>query len=559
MSDPRSPRAIDELGELRRERLTRRAARLAWPCAAVIALMALGGPGLALPGTEPPARPAARPNVLLIVADDVGFSDLGSYGGEIRTAHLDRLAANGLRFTQFYNTARCWPTRAALMTGFYPQQVNMDPRQASFPGWVRLLPQVLRPLGYRSYHAGKWHVTHAPRVKADAGFDHSYLLEDHDRFFEPVLHFRDDQQLPATPPGSGYYATSAIADYTVRWLREHAAEHARRPFFAYVAFTAAHFPLQARSADIARYQDVYRQGWERVRARRHARQLQLGILRSALSPPDPHFRAPTYGIPDLLAQLGPGEVLYSLPWASLTAEQQEFQARKEAIHAAMIDRMDRAIGRILDQLRSTGALDDTIVFFLSDNGASAEMAVRGDGHDPTAEPGSPASFLCLGPGGSTVSNTPFRGHKIWTHEGGISTPLIVHWPAGIAARGELRRDVGHVVDLMPTILELAGGRGDTWPAAGAPPRPGHSLVPAFARSGAVRRDYAFFHHQGHRALRVGDWKIVSSPGSPWELYDLARDRSELEDLAARKPDLVERLALRWSRLEETFRRQAEGD
>jgi arylsulfatase len=556
MSDPMPSRGIDELGELRPKRATLRAARLACSLAAVLAL---GGPGRALASAEPPARPAARPNVLLIVADDVGFSDLGSYGGEIRTAHLDRLAANGLRFTQFYNTARCWPTRAALMTGFYPQQVNMDPRQGSFPGWVRLLPQVLKPLGYRSYHAGKWHVSHAPRVKADAGFDHSYQLEDHDRFFEPTLHFLDDRQLPATPPGSGYYATSAITDYTVRWLREHASEHARKPFFAYVAFTAAHFPLQARSADIARYQDTYRKGWEHVRTRRHARQLQLGILRSALSPPDPHFRAPTYDTPDLVAQLGSGEVLYSLPWASLTEEQKDFQARKEAIHAAMIDRMDRAIGRILDQLRSTGTLDNTIVFFLSDNGASAEMLVRGDGHDPTAEPGSAGSFLCLGPGGSTVSNTPFRGHKIWTHEGGISTPLIVHWPAGIAARGELRRDVGHVVDLMPTILELAGGRGDTWPAAGAPAPPGQSLVRAFARSGALRRDYVFFHHQGHRALRVGDWKIVSSPGSPWELYDLSRDRSELQDQATRKPDLVERMALRWSRLEEAFRRQAGGD
>ncbi len=531
-----------------------RAARLTLPLAA---LLALGAPGGAQEAGEAATRPA-RPNVLLIVADDVGFSDLASYGGEIQTPNLDTLAANGLRFTQFYNTSRCWPTRAALMTGFYPQQVNMDPRQGSFPPWVRLLPSLLRPFGYRSYHAGKWHVTHAPRVKADGGFDHSYLLEDHDRFFSPLSHFLDDEPLPATPEGSGYYSTVAITNHAVRWLREHAAQHAKRPFFAYVAYTAAHFPLQALSADIARYEDLYRQGWEQTRARRHARLRQRGIVSCALSPPDPNFRAPTYGTPLLLETLGPGEVLHSLPWAALTAEQQEFQARKEAIHAAMIHRMDRAIGRILDELRKLGALNNTIVFFLSDNGASAEMLLRGDGHDPLAEPGSAASFLCLGPGGSTVSNTPFRGHKIWTHEGGISTPLIVHWPAGIAARGELRREVGHVVDLVPTLLELAGDRGGSWPAAGAPPPPGRSLVPAFARSGAVRRPYVFFHHEGHRALRVGDWKIVASPGGAWELYNLARDRSELQDLAGQKPDLVERLALRWSRLEARFREEAES-
>jgi arylsulfatase A-like enzyme len=524
----------------------------------LVAGLALAASGAAPALGAEAAGARARPNVLLIVADDLGFSDLGSYGAEIRTPNLDRLAADGLRFTQFYNTSRCTASRAALMTGFYPQQVNMDPVRESFPAWVRLLPDVLRRYGYRSYHAGKWHVTHAPRVKADGGFDHSYLLDDHDRYFGPLYHFVDDEPLPVPPPGGGYYATSAVADHTVRWLREHAAKHSRRPFFAYVAFTAAHFPLQALSTDIARYEDVYSQGWEHVRARRYARQRQKGIVNCALSPPDPDYRAPTYDQPDLLDSLGPGEVLHSLPWMKLTEEQKRFQARKQAIHAAMIERMDRAIGRIVRELRATGALDDTVVLFLSDNGASAEILVRGDGHDPLAEPGSAGSFLCLGPGGATVSNTPFRGHKISTHEGGVSTPLIVHWPAGIAARGELRGDVGHVVDVVPTILELAGHRGDEWPAAGAPPPPGQSLVPALARNGTVRRDYIYFHHQGHRALRVGDWKIVSLPGKPWELYDLARDRSELHDLAAQKPGLVDRMTRRWSRLEEDFRRQADG-
>ena len=224
----------------------------------------------------------------------------------------------------------------------------------------------------------------------------------------------------------------------------------------------------------------------------------------------------------------------------------------------MIHRMDRAIGRLLDQLEAMGALDDTVVFFLSDNGASAEILVRGDGHDPSAPPGSAGSFLCLGPGGSTVSNTPFRGHKAWTHEGGISTPLIVHWPAGIGRAASCAATWATwwiSCRRSSTWRAVAAG---TWPAAGAPAAPGRSLVPTFARDGAVRRDYVYFHHQGHRALRVGDWKIVSLPGKPWELYDLARDRSELHDLAAAQPDLVARLALRWSRLEDLFRRQAAG-
>ena len=500
-----------------------------------------------------------KPNILVIVADDAGFSDLGCYGGEIATPNLDRLAANGLRFTQFYNTARCWPTRTAILTGCYAQQVAMDPPRGYFPQATRMLPHYLKPLGYHCYHSGKWHVSNAPRPCADGGFEHSYCLEDHDRHFAPRLHRLDDQKLPPVQEGSGYYTTTAIADYGIRWLKEHAEQHKNEPFFTYLAFTSPHFPIQAPAEDIARYRDTYTQGWEKTRAARYENLKKLGIIDCALSPPEPRIKAPS-GKPDVLGQIGSCETLYAVPWDSLTPEQQAFQARKEAIHAAMIDRMDREIGRVLDQLKAMGAWENTIVFFLSDNGASAEILVRGDGNDKTAEPGSAHSFLCLGPGGSTVSNTPFRRHKIWTHEGGISTPLIVHWPKGIAARGELRGDVGHVIDFLPTLLDLAGG---TWTpevnGVKAPPIHGRSLVPAFTKDGGCGpRESVWWNHEGNRALRMGDWKLVSArvDADEWELYDLSHDRSEQLNLAAREPERVEKMAARWKELTAEFNRDA---
>lgn len=499
-----------------------------------------------------------RPNFLILLADDLGFSDLGCYGGEIQTPNLDRLAARGLRFTQFYNTARCWPTRAALLTGYYPQQVRMDPPQGRLPRWARTLPHYLKPLGYRCYHSGKWHLNGAPRPVADGGFDRSYCLDDHDRHFGPQRHRLDDQPLPPVASTDHYYTTTAIADHAIRCLREHAAEHPNEPFFSYVAFTVPHFPLQAPPEDVAKYRDKYREGWEVVRQRRFERQLQMGLLHCPLSSPEPSLKAPS-GKPDVLDPLGSGETLQALPWSRLTPEQQEFQAAKFAVHAAMVDRMDREIGRLLDQLQAMGALDNTVIFFLSDNGASAEILVRGDGHDRAAAPGSAATFLCLGPGGSTVANTPLRRHKIWVHEGGIATPLIVHWPAGLRARGQLRHAIGHVIDFVPTLLDLAGAApGRTWNGLTPPPLPGRSLVPAFEKDRPLRREFLFFHHSGHRALRMGDWKLVSAHDNQdvWELYHLANDRSETIDLAAAFPERVRRMSAVWQQQEARFRRQA---
>jgi len=498
-----------------------------------------------------------RPNVLVIVADDLGFSDVGCYGGEIATPNLDRLARNGLRYTQFYNTARCWPSRAAILTGYYPQQVRMDPPGKALPRWTRVLPQYLKPAGYRSYHSGKWHLLAAPKPLTNAGFDRSYKLDDQDRFFSPRQHQEDEVPMPAVAPESGYYAATAIADHAVRTLREHSERHAGTPFFHYLAFTSPHFPLQAPAADVARYRDRYLAGWDAVRLERLKRLKEKGIERGALSAPERDL-SPRGLKPELLAEIGAGEVDRALAWRELREEQKRLQATKMAIHAAMVDRLDQEIGRVVNQLRSMGAYEDTAIFFVSDNGASSELLNRGDRHDPTAAPGSAGSYLCLGPGWATAANTPFRRHKIWVHEGGISTPLIAHWPKGIRARGALRRTPGHLIDLLPTVLEITGAQATpTWNGLPAPKLPGQSLVPTFDRDSTTPREL-YFHHEGNRALRSGDWKLVSSRegGGRWELYDLRTDRAESHDLAAKHADRVRELAAHWQTREEEYRKQA---
>ena len=513
-----------------------------------------------LSGAEKPAPP----NILLIVADDLGYSDLGCYGGEIATPNLDALARGGLRFTQFYNTARCWPSRAAILTGFYAQQVRRDTvpgvksgAQGARPPWARLLPEMLRPLGYRSYHSGKWHLDGQPMQN---GFDHSYSLNDFDRYFAPREHTEDDTQLPPVAPGSGYYASTAIANHAIKCLQEHAAKFSAQPFFEFLAFTAPHFPLQSPAEDLARYRDKYLRGWDEMRKERWQRVRKLGIGGKTLSPIEREV-GPPYAYPEAIGTLGSNEVNRPLPWSDLRQSQREFQANKMAVHAAMVDRMDREIGRVLDQIRAMGVLENTLVLFLSDNGASAEMMVRGDGHDPEAVCGTGATFLSLGPGWSSLANTPFRRHKTWVHEGGISTPLIVHWPRGIVALGELRHTPGHIIDLVPTILAVAGGkRFETWEGQPVPPAPGKSLVPLFSKDGTVTHESFWWLHEENRALRVGNWKIVAAgKDSPWELYDLGKDRAESNDLAAKQPGKVRELAAQWTRQTEEYSALARKD
>ena len=506
--------------------------------------------GAAAPASQPPERP----NIVLILADDLGFSDIGCYGGEIATPNLDRLATDGLRLTQMYNTARCWPTRACLLTGYYAQQVNRDPGRQR-PAWAALLPELLKPAGYRSYHSGKWHVD--GEVLA-GGFDRSYWFEDWDRYFTPKAHFLDDRQLPEVKPGDGYYATTAIAQHAIDFLAEHAAKENARPFFLYLAFTAPHFPLHALPEDIARYRNRYLEGWDAVRDKRWRRLRAAGIVDCGLSALDPKF-TPRYFKPELRQTIGPGEIEHAVPWNELAPEQQRFQATKMAIHAAMVDRMDREIGRVLEQLRKMGAWDNTLIIFLSDNGADATLLVRGEGHDRAAEPGSAASFLCLGPGWASAANAPFRRHKIWVHEGGISTPFIIHWPATIRSRGALRHTPAHIIDFVPTVLQLAGVTPpDRCNGEARPALPGKSLVPILESDVVLPRDCLYWQHEGNRALRVGDWKLVSEleRGGTWELYDLEHDRIESQDLARQHPERVEAMASMWNRLDKEFHHES---
>jgi len=504
---------------------------------------------------------AAAPNVVVILADDLGFSDLGAYGGEIDTPHLDRLAAGGLRFTQGYNTARCWPTRGALLTGYHAQAIRRDalPRagrggakgsrggaQGTRPAWATLLPARLAAAGYRSYHSGKWHIDGDPR---EQGFARSLRIEGgQNDYFDPDGITVDGAPIAAD---ADFYVTTAVGDHAVECLEEHAANHAGSPFFQYVAFTAPHFPLQAPPELVEKYRDRYRAGWNAVQRARFERLVRGGLVPTDTAAGGPAAMERDVGPPyqpsgETLARLGPGEVDRPLPWDELGPEQREFQATKMAIHAAMIESMDRAVGRIVAQLEAMHALENTLVLFASDNGASAEIMVRGKGHDPALRPGGSGTYLCLGPGWSSCANTPFRRHKTWVHEGGIATPFIVHWPKGIADKGALRRQPVHVIDVAPTVLDLAGLAPDGPAQPAAPPPHGRSFAEALADPAAApAHDTLWWCHDGHRAVRVGDWKLVAVQGRPWELYDLAHDRCETADLAAAQPARVADLERRW--------------
>lgn len=499
------------------------------------------------------APPRAKPNFLVILADDMGYSDAGCYGGEIDTPNLDKLAAGGLRFTQGYSTARCGPSRSCLLTGQYAQQTACDVMTpGNIPEWTRFAPQHMKPLGYRAYHSGKWHIRFRPI--ATTKFDRSYTLIDQNRFFTPTAQLHNDEPLPQPKLEDGFYGTIAIADHAVRILEEHARDHASEPFYFYLAFTAPHFPLQALQEDIELYKDRFSEGWDAVRQRRHERMTKMGLINCGLAPLEPGIWPPWNMKPeDQMKGFGPGEVHNAVPWASLTREQKDFQRTKMAIHAAMITRMDREIGRVLDQLRRMRAFEDTLILFLSDNGASAEIMIRADGHDRTAPPGSARTHLCLGPGWSSAANTPFRLHKSWVHEGGIASPWIAHWPNGISGKGQLRHNPCHFVDVVPTMIDLAGGAPANAMPAGAPPLAGRSIAPAFRKDNSVARDYIYFHHNNNRALRQGDWKLVAAGAKgPWELYNLASDRAEQKDLAAVETKRVEAMAALWSAADTGF-------
>lgn len=495
------------------------------------------------------AAPAKKPNFLIVLADDMGFSDAGCFGGEVETPNLDRLAAQGLRFTQAYSTARCGPSRSCLMTGQYAQETACDiMTPGKTPAATKFLPEYLKPLGYRSYHSGKWHLKFSV-MQDGVGFDRTYTMLDELRFFTQNYHELDGRPLPK--PGPDYYSTTAISNYAIDFLKDHAKNYASSPFFLYLAPHAPHFPLQAPQADIDRYAEKFSEGWDTAREKKWQKMTRMGLINCELAPLEPNMWT-SWNTPDaeLVAKIGPGEISKALPWSTLNAEQKKLQRTKMAIHAAMITRMDLEIGRVLAQIEAMGQTKDTVVIFLSDNGASSEQLIRGDGHDSSAPLGSAATHLGLGPGWASNSNAPFRLHKSWVNEGGISSPMIVTWPNGIAEKGKLRHDPCHFIDFAPTLIDLAGGK--------VPDLSGKSLAPAFQKPGTRTHEWLYFNHNNNRALRVGDTKLIATgKQGTWELYNLKKDRSEQHDLVKSQPDVAAKLASQWKSIDDGFTKARE--
>ena len=529
------------------------------------------------------ATPAKRPNIILIMSDDMGYSDLGCYGSEIETPTLDGLAAGGVRFTQFYNTARCCPTRASLITGLYQHQARIGHMMGNnhLPGFqgdlgtnAVTIAEAVRPAGYATYVAGKWHVTPHTRPEGPKhnwprtrGFDRFFgTIHGAGSFYDPNSLTRDNTQIP---PGKDFYYTDAISDNAAAYIRDHTNAKRDAPFFMYVAYTAAHWPMHARPDDVAKYKGRYDGGWQEIRKARYERMKKTGLIKDEwdLSPRD------------------------AGDWGAVSAEDKKWHARRMEVYAAMVTVMDAGIGRIVQTLKETGQHENTLILFLQDNGGCAEEfgsrgAVRPKpGEKPKGEPlgpdelqtrmvprftrdGKPVrqghgvmpgpadTYIAYGREWANVSNTPFRLYKHWVHEGGISTPLIAHWPAGIPAgrHGAFEPQPGHLIDIMATCVDLADATSPkTHNGHDITPMQGVSLAPAFSGKDVGRTEPIYFEHEGNRAIRDGKWKLVAKGAAgEWELYDMDADRSELSDLAAEHPDRVKAMAERW----ETFAKKA---
>lgn len=517
-----------------------------------------------------------RPNIVLIMSDDMGYSDIQPYGSEIRTPVLNRLAENGLRFSQFYNMARCCPTRAALLTGLHPHQAGVGHMTGGRgkPGpWQRHLnnrcvtiAEVLKRAGYGTYMCGKWHVALEPAHQHDPhhwpmqrGFERFYgTITGAGSFYDPTKLTRDMTYItPENDPEyrpEKYYYTDAISDNAVKYISEHAEKRPEDPFFLYVAYTAAHWPMHAPEEAIAKCRGRYDQGYEPIRRARFERLKQLGLIKLDW---------------ELSPQFG--------DWDQV--EHKEWEARCMEVYAAMIERMDEGIGKIVAELEKRGMMENTLILFLEDNGGCAEPMGREDKPGwhltdlkpmgpndlqpkiwppmqtrdgrpvlggPKIMPGGPDTYIAYGEAWANVSNTPFREYKHWVHEGGIATPLIVHWPKVIRDPGRIEHQPGQVIDIMATCVDVAGA---TYPARrkGQPvtPMEGVSLLPTFT-GGKIEREALYWEHEGNRAVRIGPWKLVAKgPAGPWELYNLDTDRTEMHNLALSRPERVREMALKW--------------
>ena len=519
----------------------------------------LGAAALAV-GANSKAAQSAKPNIILIMCDDMGYSDIGCYGGEIDTPNLDRLAEGGLRFKQFYNTARCCPSRASLLTGLYPHQAGIgkmvsETDQRGYEGYLTnrgvTIAEVLRPAGYRTHVVGKWHVTpmdnatnqptHREALPLQRGFDTFWgTVAGAGSYYYPKGLMDGNTVIEAEDPDHFYY-TDEISKHAAAHVREDA--QGGKPFFMYVAYTSPHWPLHALPEDIAKYAERYKNGWDKLREERYGRMVKMGII-------DPSW------------PLSP-RARDSEPWEE--AENKEWHARCMAVYAAQVDRMDQGIGTIIAALEETGTFDNTLILFLADNGGcNEEVSGKGGspkvalerglakgwamqaGNDPAVMPGPKETFQSYGPVWANASNTPFRRYKKWGHEGGISTPLIASWPARLKNAGGLTDEPGHIIDLMPTCAEAAGAR---YPEEfnGHPilPVEGISLLPILTTGTREGHEYIGWEHFGNRAIRRGKWKLVAEKDAPWELYDIEADRSELNNLANAQPDLAKELEAAW--------------
>ncbi len=519
---------------------------------------------------------AARPNIVLILSDDMGFSDIGCYGSEIHTPNLDRLATQGVRLAQFYNAGRCCPTRASLLTGLYPHQAGIghmmeDRGFAGYRGDLSdrcvTLAEVLKAAGYHTYAVGKWHVTRHAKPEGPKtnwplhrGFERFYgTITGAGSFYDPGTLTRDDTMIsPFADPEyrpENYYYTDALTDHAVRDINEHALAHKDSPFFLYLAYTAAHWPLHALKEDVAKYRGRYDAGYDAVRKARIQRMKKLGIL-AADAPV-----SPTVG-----------------DWSLV--DDKAWEARCMEVYAAMVDRMDQGIGRVMAALERMRLLENTLIIFLQDNGGCQEpIGRRRSTSDTTAKsypriaqeairldvipkqmrdgravqqgygipPGEPESYIAYGEAWANVSNTPHREYKHFVHEGGISTPLIAHWPAGIPAaqHGKILPSYGHLIDIMATCVDAAqAGYPAQYRGRPIQPMEGTSLLPAF-QGKVIAPHPIFWEHEGNRAVRMGPWKIVAKADQPWELYHLEKDRAEQHDLSSTDPARVREMAALW--------------